>query len=463
MNAGHYAWLTAAGLCTVLAPGTPLWVLPLVGFGAQVAYELDPSGTQERARALLAQTHQRLQLLSPDAPTGLLPRRQQANTPGNPAQPTQTAPTAQPSEDNPLVETLEATPHRLIIGHTRGGKTTLIHHLATSWAQRGERVMVADPDAAPGLWPGCEVRGAGDDIASIGELLQIVAGEVEQRRQLRAQGVRRFEPLHLVVDEAQDVLPVIEGGLELFETIARRGGKLNVRMTVGVQDKQVKTLGLEGKSEVLRNLQVADVLKNRQGQRVAVLRDAETGQKVSIPIPELLDPESLIVAPPAPASQAAPAAVQLAPNVQQQSQGQPASAPLDLSDLLNDLLAVPVPAASGSAGNEPAVPVSATTDGGNGNGNTASVTVTGAGGNTATVRIYAQAVATGRGPARRGRGLDMRARRARAVAQRQNDELARAYAEARASGVKSFRQAYAQLKGNRDKALAAWQAAAPTQ
>lgn len=263
-----------------------------------------------------------------ELPAGTSPQLARAllATPAQPATPVPASVEAvRPADD--LFATLEAPPHRLIIGHTRGGKTTLIHHLATSWAARGERVLVGDPDAAPGLWPGCEVRGAGDDVASIGELLGIVAAEVEQRRQQRAQGVRQFAPLHLVIDEAQDVLPVLDGGLQLFEDVARRGGKLNVKMTIGVQDKQVKTLGLDGKSHILRNLQTLDVLKNREGRRVAILRDAETNERVSLAIPELPDPERLIVAPaPAPAPTAATGATTRI-----------AAAPAELAALLADV------------------------------------------------------------------------------------------------------------------------------
>ena len=115
--------------------------------------------------------------------------------------PVKPAPQARPTDSTTpdLVQTLEESPHRLIIGHTRGGKTTLMHHMATSWAAHGERVLVADPDAAPGLWPGCAVAGAGDDLEAIGELLNQVQGEVTHRRADRAQGVREFAPLHLVV------------------------------------------------------------------------------------------------------------------------------------------------------------------------------------------------------------------------------------------------------------------------
>ena len=324
-----------------------------------------------------------------------------------------------------LVETLEATPHRLIIGHTRGGKTTLIHHMATRWAAQGERVLVGDPDAAPGLWPGCEVRGYGDDVNSIGELLAIVSAEVAQRRTLRAQGVRRFEPLHLVIDEAQDVLPVVEGGLELFEDVARRGGKLNIRMTVGVQDKQVKTLGLEGKSALLRNLQIADVLKGRDGHRVAVLRDAETGGKVTMPIPQLVDPESLITT--------VQPSTQTTQNLRLATPAAPAPAP---DDLLANLLAAPVPARPNAERPLTGISTRVDTD----TDTSAGITVdTGAGGHV-TVNVKQ---VMGRPARRAGTGLKMRGRHQRLARYQQIKSLVRE--------GKGTNEVYRIVRGNRNE------------
>ena len=320
----------AAGVCTVAFPGSVLWLLPASIAVGGCALTV-PEVRQEVVRSMPALPAPAKLRALPDLmrrPSAALSRLS-----GPTPKPSPLTDSAQPppANDN-LIETLANTPHRLIIGHTRGGKTTLIHHMATTWAAHGERVLVGDPDAAPGLWPGCEVRGHGDDIQAIGELLNIVQTEVTQRRAARAQGVRQFAPLHLIIDEAQDVLPALDGGLELFEDVARRGGKLNIRMTVGVQDKQVRTLGLEGKSELLRNFQVADVLKNHEGQRVAVLRDAESGRRISMPIPQLRDPEKLIITPPparpnvsARASEGATVRLEPAPNRRPVSKGEAAA------------------------------------------------------------------------------------------------------------------------------------------
>lgn len=215
----------------------------------------------------------------------------------------------QPSnERDPLLQTLEAEPHRLIIGRSRGGKTTLIHEMATHWADEGARVIVCDPDAMPGLWPGCTVVGAGNKVAEIEKVLKVTAQEYQRRQEARGQGQVEFRPIHVVIDEAHEVLPVIDGGLKIFNDLTRRGAKHGIHLTIGVQDKQVSTLGLQGQSELLKNFIVADVLKDSQGQRKAVIQDAVTGKRTAWQIPQMRDPMSLVKTPAQPKVQSAVAA-----------------------------------------------------------------------------------------------------------------------------------------------------------
>jgi hypothetical protein len=200
-----------------------------------------------------------------------------------------------PASDDPLLLQLEEAPHLLVIGHTRGGKTTLIHELAQRRVRAKERVVVCDPDAAPGTWPGCKVYGGGDRFDEIAEALAITDGVVRKRRKERREGRREFPPMHLFLDEVQDTFAEVEGARELAETIARRGAKLNMHLVLGVQDKQVKTLGWEGKGEIRNNFLVADVYRDRAtGQRFARLESI--GEKTTLQIPALPDPTALIVA-----------------------------------------------------------------------------------------------------------------------------------------------------------------------
>lgn len=352
MQARYYPWAVLGGLAVTLAPGTPLWLLALAGAAAHMTYDIDPEGWRETGQRLLTAAD-RVPWDRLPSPRRLLgdrgddladgaapaPLAWPAPTSPAPAGRSAAAPSAPPAvaiaERDPLLSTLDNEPHQLVIGRSRGGKTSLIHELATSWAAEGQRVVVCDPDMLPGMWPGCRAVGGGDDLAAMKAVLDITAAEVERRRKLRAAGQRTFKPLHLVIDEAQDVLPAIDGGLELFEDIARRGAKLGIFMTVGVQDRQKDTLKLEGKTHLLKNLVQVEVMKGHDGQRVAVIADPVDGKKIKYPIPQLRDPESLVAQRPAPA---APAPAPAAPPV-------PARTPVENPDsILGALLGEAVPA-----------------------------------------------------------------------------------------------------------------------
>jgi len=86
-------------------------------------------------------------------------------------------------------------------------------------------------------------------------------------------------------------------------------------LTLGVQDDQVATLGLEGKSHLMRNMITAELYKDETGTRRARIKGRTPREDTVIPIPVLRDPESLIrpVAPPRSASVAAPRSPPVAP------------------------------------------------------------------------------------------------------------------------------------------------------
>jgi len=295
---------SVAGMCTVSFPGSPIWILPAAAAVGGCA--LTVPDIRREALATLAALPNLGRAVGALRPPGArrLPQgraAQQSPPPAaHPPEPPAGGGTGGFDARPDLLAILQEQPHRLVIGRTRGGKTTLLHKLATDWAASGARVVVCDPDAAPGLWPGCEAVGHGDDLAAIERMLHAVRAEVQTRRAQRAQGVRRFAPLHLVIDEAHDVVPGVPGALDLVEDIARRGAKLGVHLTIGVQDRQVKTLGLEGKSAVLHNFQTVEMLRDADGRRIALLHDPVTGERRRMEAPDLPDPERLIVPPPDP-------------------------------------------------------------------------------------------------------------------------------------------------------------------
>jgi energy-coupling factor transporter ATP-binding protein EcfA2 len=195
------------------------------------------------------------------------------------------ATTHTPTEHGPgLLGVLEGKPHLLIVGHTGGGKTTLLHALARQLAADNASVLVCDPDAIEGQYPGYRVVGAGDDYAAIGKALALATKEVTKRREQRKTGKREFPPIWVLVDEAHDVISEVEGAWAVLEDIIRRGRKLNVHAIIGTQDAQVKTLGLQGQSKLLDNLTRVDV-RVRDGQRVAVI-DSATYEMPDLPTPD---------------------------------------------------------------------------------------------------------------------------------------------------------------------------------
>jgi hypothetical protein len=279
-----------------------LVVLSLVALGLVVLAML---WRRWRARRAAAQLHAsataELQLpLSPEQEQAVRARiaeleRQQA-APANGHTAPATSQAAEPAlEAGDWIAALAGALHLLVIGHSRGGKTTLIHDLAQRRRQGGERVIVCDLDAAKGQWPGCEVHGYANDVKAVRGALGVVGAEWERRNSLRAAGVRSFDPLTLIVDEYADVA---EEARELVERILRRGGKLDIHLVIGVQDKQVKTMGFEGQGDLRKNFAyVVEVRRDAAGRRWAALQENGEGPATTYAVPNLLDPESLIEPP----------------------------------------------------------------------------------------------------------------------------------------------------------------------
>lgn len=197
------------------------------------------------------------------------------------------APPQSPEATTDLLPLLSSSTHLLVIGHTGGGKTTLLHALARHLSHTAT-VLVCDPDAIAGDYPGYRGVGAGDDYEAIGRALVSVRGEVAQRREQRKRGHRTFSPIWVLVDEAHDVVSELDGAWDILEDLIRRGRKLNVHCAIGTQDAQVKSLGLEGKSKLLDNLVRVDV-RMRDGRRVAVIGGSDYG------VPDLPNPDDTVM------------------------------------------------------------------------------------------------------------------------------------------------------------------------
>lgn len=193
---------------------------------------------------------------------------------------------------SPLLDVLTGALHLLVIGPSRSGKTSLVHALAMFW-RRTSRVVVCDPDAAPGLWEGCEVFGAGDDFPAIDTALGQLASEIGRRREQRARGVRQFPPLRVILCEYADIARYCEQARGIIEDCLRRGGKLGISLVLDVQDKQRKTLDMDGATHLLHNFShICEVRKSMTGKRTATITvndDAQSEHSYDIPVLPDLD------------------------------------------------------------------------------------------------------------------------------------------------------------------------------
>jgi energy-coupling factor transporter ATP-binding protein EcfA2 len=179
--------------------------------------------------------------------------------------------------------------HLLIVGHTGGGKSTLLHELARRTGNAGADVLVIDIDSMAGRYPGYRVVGSGDDYNAVLSGLVIVKRELQKRREARREGVRQFHRMILLIDETQDVVREVDPAWPIVEDVIRRGRKVNIWAVIATQDSQVSTLSLAGKSHLLGNLTRVDV-QQRGEQRVAVV------DKSVYPLPVLRSPDDFVIA-----------------------------------------------------------------------------------------------------------------------------------------------------------------------
>jgi hypothetical protein len=204
-----------------------------------------------------------------------------------PPTPQETAPPTPPADtDQGVLDTLAGKHHLLVVGHTGGGKSVLLHNLAKRLSGTAN-VLVCDVDSVRGTYQGYRVVGAGDDYDAISKALQLVRVQVGKRREARAAGTRSFKAMWVFIDEAHDVFANVENARELFIDIVRRGRKLNIHAAIGTQDSLVKTLGLEGQSKALVNLTRVDVTTRGQ-QRTASIDGNE------YPVPDLPHPDDMV-------------------------------------------------------------------------------------------------------------------------------------------------------------------------
>ena len=128
-------------------------------------------------------------------------------------------PQTEPTDTGAKMPNLTWYPALLVYGAPGAGKSTFAGEEIAKRLAAGHRVIVLDPHAAFGAWPGCEVIGGGMDYAAIDAKLAWFASEVGKRyKVIHSQPNPRFQPLTLVCDEFTNWAARCENSGEFFRT-----------------------------------------------------------------------------------------------------------------------------------------------------------------------------------------------------------------------------------------------------
>lgn len=471
----------AAGLCTVAFPGSALWLLPAglaVGgcaltvpeVRAEVARALPalPAPLRPALGELLHAPRAALARLQPPQ-AAHAPRRAQggASPAGAPLRPRQWLEAVNDRPDD--------NPHLTVVGPSGSGKTTFV---SAALGKRPGRVVVLTPKVSPGAWRGAEVVTLDDDLsyAPLAEALDALQIEAK-RRSLALRRGEPLEPLTVVLDELPELAAEIPGAGKFAVRLSRWGRELGMRQVVLATSDDA--LNIPGWAATRSNYVRVELGRPAaDGTRPAILDDGVSraplelgGVKKGAERAQLRPWRGEDGVTRAPAEGVTTALAPVTPVAPAQI--------VDLSYLLDGLLAEPVPSASGRKDTPVTVPVPVTHG---------TVTDTGAvtpppsvslqlGGSAGqfTVNLTARAeVATPPAPApvrqrvgrrRRGPGrpgLDVRRRRGFAQAATSDThkaELQAAYAARKAAGL-SYRKSFAELGGSSEETRAWWRAAA---
>jgi len=140
------------------------------------------------------------------------------------------------------------TGHILISGETGSGKSTLVKSLMTK--RTDHRVVVLDNHLKYGEWSGYRTY---SDVETICTVIRNSWKMMEKRKeQARMQEVT-FEPITLIIDEVPVIVDYDKDALHYMSKLIREGRKYGIFVCLIAQDTQVKTLGIEGQSQLLKN------------------------------------------------------------------------------------------------------------------------------------------------------------------------------------------------------------------
>lgn len=204
-----------------------------------------------------------VQLMGKESPEIISPTPAQAIAPQTPAQPT--------FFDWEILKNPDFYPHLLVIGATGSGKTFTTEKILRN---TGSPVRVITTKRKQEQWKGLEVIGHPRNFEAISEAFQDSLDEMQSRLELID---KDWPQLWTVVDELPAIVANVNGTTEFLTTFIREARETRLRFCFLVQGQQVKTIGLEGQSDLRDNL-----LEIRLG-KFAILEAAAIAKKSKSP------------------------------------------------------------------------------------------------------------------------------------------------------------------------------------
>ena len=145
--------------------------------------------------------------------------------------------------------------HLMILAPTGFGKSTVANYILDQL--NGDQIIV-DPHATPRTWGQLPVAGQGRNYDEIQTFFELSLEEMNHRYQRRNNGDTSYPKLYILIDEFPAIAKAIGGEefREWVQVMLCEARKVNISLILLSQGKSVKTLGLEGQSELLENLTI---------------------------------------------------------------------------------------------------------------------------------------------------------------------------------------------------------------